>query len=84
MPHLPRLLLIPPGLLHIHQVRLGVFSTQAPMRLERFNQGLAHSLRHLTRGATDIYDASSLGKRIVDGYTLLADEILDIDFLPLQ
>ena len=84
VPVLPRLLPISSSLFHSHQVRLCSFSIQVSMLLEPFDKCLADCLRHLTRRATNIYNAGLVVEVREDEGRLLADEVLHIDFLPLE
>jgi hypothetical protein len=80
---LPRFLLVPPHFLHSDQIGLSIISSHLAMFLEYFDERFTNSLWHFTRRPANVHYSVQVGERVVHALTLLADEVLDVDFLAL-
>jgi len=80
---LPRLLSIPPSLLHIHKVLFRIPSVHLTLILKALDQRFTYGLWHFSRGATNIYYAILVIESREDESGLLPDQVLHIDFFPL-
>lgn len=86
----PRLLLIPPHLLHLRQILLRllpaapVLLSQGLVRvLERLDQSLPQRLRHPAGRAADEHGTVLVVQQAEEQGVVLADAVLDVDLLPL-
>jgi hypothetical protein len=80
---LPRFLLVPPHFLHSDQIGLCIISFHLAMFLKHFDERFPNCLWHFTRRPADVHYSVQVGERVVHALTLLADEVLDVDFLAL-
>lgn len=80
---LPCFLFISAVLLHAHKVCLGDLPFHIPLALKSFNECLSDSLWHLSRRPANIDDTILVGEHFKDALALLANKILDINFLSL-
>jgi hypothetical protein len=81
--NLPCFLLISPSFLHAHKICLCVVSLHVTAALKYFDQGFANSLWHFARGSAYVYDAVLVCKGVIYLPTLLANKVLDVNFLAL-
>jgi hypothetical protein len=80
---LPRFLLVPPHFLHRDQIGLCIIPFHLAVFLEYLDERFTNSLWHFTRRPANVHYSVQVGERVVHALTLLADEVLDVDFLAL-